>query len=94
MSLLESVRVDCTMADRGWHVRITPSTSGAIHRPAGIHAALGDIAAACAALQRALADHSQLLGFLGSDPAMDALKGETCYREALRRLSVSPSVHP
>ena len=67
---------------------------GVAYDLAGIHAALGDIAAACAALQRALADHSQLLGFLGSDPAMDALKGETCYREALRRLSVSPSVHP
>jgi TolB-like protein/DNA-binding winged helix-turn-helix (wHTH) protein len=51
---------------------------GVAYDIAGIHAALGEVPEACAALQRALGDHSQLIGFVGSDPAMDPLRGQLC----------------
>lgn len=59
---------------------------GVAYDLAGILAALGQTRAACAALQRALQDHSQLVGMLGSDPAMDPLRGEACFAEVEREL--------
>jgi TolB-like protein/DNA-binding winged helix-turn-helix (wHTH) protein/Flp pilus assembly protein TadD len=53
---------------------------------AGIYAALGDMTQACDALRRSLVDHSQLLGFLANDPAMDPLRAQPCYEEVLRQL--------
>jgi len=53
---------------------------------AGIHAALGEVTEACEALERAVADRSQLLGFIGSDPAMDPLRGEACLAKVERQL--------
>jgi hypothetical protein len=35
---------------------------------------------------RALVDHSQLVGFLKVDPAIDALRSAPCYAKAERRL--------
>jgi TolB-like protein/cytochrome c-type biogenesis protein CcmH/NrfG len=58
---------------------------------AGIYAAMGNTNEACEALHRALADHSQLIGFLPYDPAMDPLRGQACYAEVLQRLRVSPN---
>ena len=60
---------------------------GVAYDLAGIHAALGETTLACAALRRAIDDHSQLVGFLASDPAMDALRGQDCLDAAQRRLS-------
>lgn len=57
---------------------------------AGIYAALGETNEACVALRRALSDHSQLIGFLPYDPAMDPLRSQDCYAEVLQRLRVSP----
>jgi tetratricopeptide (TPR) repeat protein len=51
-----------------------------------VHAALGQIDEACAALRRARHDHSQTLGWLRSDPRMDPLRKEPCYAEVTRRL--------
>ena len=53
---------------------------------ATIHAALGETQQACEALSRALADHSQLVGFLSSDPAIDRLARRTCLKDIQQRL--------
>ena len=56
---------------------------------AGIYAALGDTARACAALRRGLVDRSQTIGFLPYEPAMDALRGEPCYADVVRELEAA-----
>lgn len=56
---------------------------------AGVHAALGDLPRACDALRRALSDRSQLVGFLRHDPAMDPLRGQSCYAEVLREVEAA-----
>jgi hypothetical protein len=56
---------------------------------AGIYAAMSMTSEACDALRRALTDHSQLIGFLPYDPAMDPLRGQACYDDVLRQLRVS-----
>jgi tetratricopeptide (TPR) repeat protein len=53
---------------------------------AAVHAALGDISAACRSLKAALHDRSQLIGFLQVDRAMDRLRAEPSYREVTRQL--------
>jgi serine/threonine-protein kinase len=53
---------------------------------AAIHAALGDIPEACRCLERALDDHSQLIGFVRVDPALDKLRNEPAYARVLARL--------
>jgi TolB-like protein/DNA-binding winged helix-turn-helix (wHTH) protein/Flp pilus assembly protein TadD len=58
---------------------------------AGIYAAMGDTNEACDALRRALTDHSQLVGFLPYDPAMDPLRSQRCYEEVVQRLRVPPN---
>ena len=58
---------------------------------AGIYAAMGDTNEACDALRRALTDHSQLVGFLPYDPAMDPLRSQGCYEEVVQRLRVPPN---
>jgi DNA-binding winged helix-turn-helix (wHTH) protein/TolB-like protein/thioredoxin-like negative regulator of GroEL len=59
---------------------------GVAYDIAGIYAALGAVPQACEALQRALGDHSQLIGFLSSDPAMDPLRNEACLAAVQRQL--------
>jgi Flp pilus assembly protein TadD len=59
---------------------------GMAYDVAGIYTALGEQQEACAALRRAVDDHSQLLGLLGSDPAMDTLRAEPCLREVQAQL--------
>lgn len=59
---------------------------GVAYDIAGIHVALGEREAACEQLQRALEDHSQLLGLLGSDPAMDALRDQPCFATVRQQL--------
>jgi TolB-like protein/cytochrome c-type biogenesis protein CcmH/NrfG len=59
---------------------------GVAYDIAGIYAALGDVASACESLQRAVDDHSQLLGFLASDPAMDPLREVPCLGKVQQRL--------
>jgi TolB-like protein/DNA-binding winged helix-turn-helix (wHTH) protein/Flp pilus assembly protein TadD len=59
---------------------------GVAYDLAAIHAALGDIPQACAALERALDDYSTNIGFLRLDPAIDALRRAPCYAVVERRL--------
>jgi tetratricopeptide (TPR) repeat protein len=63
---------------------------GVAYDIAGIHAALGEMPAACEALQHAVDDHSQLLGLLGSDPAMDPLRDQPCLRAVQQLLLGAP----
>src|SRR5262249_43382778 len=48
---------------------------------------LGALPTACRWLKHALEDQSQLVGFLLVAPALDALRGEPAYAEALRDLN-------
>lgn len=60
---------------------------GVAYDLAAIHAALGESVLACAALRRAVDDHSQLVGFLASDPAIDPLRGLDCLDAVQKQLS-------
>lgn len=51
-----------------------------------IHAALGEIAEACAALGRAVSDHSLLVNWMRLEPRLDPLRGSQCYADAERKL--------
>jgi DNA-binding winged helix-turn-helix (wHTH) protein/Tfp pilus assembly protein PilF len=51
-----------------------------------IHAALGNTDAGCAALERALTDHSLTLPWMRLDPRMDPLREEPCFASVSRRL--------
>ena len=46
-----------------------------------IYAALGDMEKGCAALTRALTDHSLLVNWMRLDPPLDPLRGSQCYAE-------------
>jgi DNA-binding winged helix-turn-helix (wHTH) protein/tetratricopeptide (TPR) repeat protein len=59
---------------------------GGAYEIAVIHAALGDVPAACAALRRAPQDGSQWIKVLGIDPRMDALRAAPCFAEVERTL--------
>lgn len=50
------------------------------------HAALGDLAGGCRALELAWEDLSPFLGWMRLDPRMDPLRGQACYSEILARL--------
>lgn len=64
---------------------------GVAYDLAAIHAALGEVPQACATLQKSLDDQSQLIGFVGSDPAMDPLRDEPCLAAVQRQLLGSVS---
>jgi len=53
---------------------------------ASIHAALDEIPEASRCLERALEDHSQLIGFVRVDPALDKLRNAPAYARVLARL--------
>lgn len=53
---------------------------------ASIHAALDEIPEAGRCLERALDDHSQLIGFVRVDPALDKLRHEPAYASVIARL--------
>lgn len=53
---------------------------------ATIHAQLGELSEACRCLERALDDHSQVIGFLRCDPMLDPLRSEPGYARVFRRL--------
>jgi tetratricopeptide (TPR) repeat protein len=59
---------------------------GVAYDVAIIRAALGDTDEACAALERAVADHSLLLGWMRLDPRMDPLRQEPCFASVSRQL--------
>jgi hypothetical protein len=59
---------------------------GVAYEIAIVHAALGQVEPACAALRRALDDRSPTLGWLRLDPRMDPLRKNACYAEMMQRL--------
>jgi DNA-binding winged helix-turn-helix (wHTH) protein/tetratricopeptide (TPR) repeat protein len=59
---------------------------GVSYEIAIIHAALGQMDEACAALRGALTDHSPTLNWLRLDPRMDSVRKASCYLEVQRRL--------
>jgi DNA-binding winged helix-turn-helix (wHTH) protein/TolB-like protein/Tfp pilus assembly protein PilF len=72
----EVVRLDA-LAAKGFGVAYDVAT---------IHALLGEQALACAALERALQDHSQMMGLLRVDPALESMRAGDCYASVFRRL--------
>ena len=56
------------------------------YEQAQIHATLGDIAEACAALTLAVTDHSLLVNWMRLEPRLDPLRGSQCYADAERKL--------
>jgi tetratricopeptide (TPR) repeat protein len=59
---------------------------GVSYDVATIYASLDEIGSACDALRKALDDHSQMLGYLQVDPAIDRLRSEQCYADVYSRL--------
>jgi tetratricopeptide (TPR) repeat protein len=53
---------------------------------ATIHTALGEHSEACSALEIALQDCSQAIGFLQVDPALDALRGSSSFTRVAHEL--------
>jgi tetratricopeptide (TPR) repeat protein len=56
------------------------------YEQAQILATLGDIDQACAALARAVTDHSLLVNWMRLEPRLDPLRGSQCYADAERKL--------
>jgi DNA-binding winged helix-turn-helix (wHTH) protein/Flp pilus assembly protein TadD len=59
---------------------------GVAYEQAQIYATLGDIDEACAALTRAVTDHSLLVNWMRLEPRLDPLRGSQCYTDAEKRL--------
>lgn len=51
-----------------------------------IQGALGNVAAGCAALERAVTDHSLVVMWMRTDPRMDPLRGQPCFADAEQKL--------
>jgi DNA-binding winged helix-turn-helix (wHTH) protein/tetratricopeptide (TPR) repeat protein len=51
-----------------------------------IRAALGDTVEACAALERAVTDHSTTVLWMRTDPRMDPLRGQPCFGRVEKKL--------
>ena len=56
------------------------------YEQAQIYATLGEIPEACAALGRAVSDHSLLVNWMRLEPRLDPLRGSQCYADAERKL--------
>jgi DNA-binding winged helix-turn-helix (wHTH) protein/tetratricopeptide (TPR) repeat protein len=56
------------------------------YEQAQVHATLGEIAQACAALTHAVTDHSLLVNWMRLEPRLDPLRGSQCFADAERKL--------
>jgi DNA-binding winged helix-turn-helix (wHTH) protein/tetratricopeptide (TPR) repeat protein len=56
------------------------------YEEAQIHATLGEIPQACAALTRAVKDHSLLVNWMRLEPRLDPIRGSQCFADAERQL--------
>ena len=59
---------------------------GVGYSEATIYAALGDLDRGCAALKRAVDDHSLLLGWMRLDPGIDPLRDRQCFADVEQQL--------
>jgi tetratricopeptide (TPR) repeat protein len=74
------------LAEVGRIERIGQNGFGVGYDLAIIHAALGDLRAACAALERAVTDHSLTVLWMRVDSRMDPLRGRACFARAEQAL--------
>jgi len=79
-------RVDEARAEIARIERIGKEGYGVAFDVALLQTALGDLPAACASLNRAIADHSLRLLYMRLETAMDPLRGEACFKEVERKL--------
>jgi hypothetical protein len=54
-----------------------------------IYAALDERGSALSALERALTDHSQMVGFINVDPGFDRLRDEPRFRAVVDQLGLA-----
>jgi DNA-binding winged helix-turn-helix (wHTH) protein/TolB-like protein len=54
-----------------------------------IHLALGDRQLALAALERAVGDHSQMIGYVNVEPALDPIRAEPRFRAVVARVGLA-----
>jgi tetratricopeptide (TPR) repeat protein len=66
--------------------RIGKEGFGVAYDVAIVEAALGRLPEACAALNRAIADHSLRLLYMRLEPSMDPVRGEPCFKDIERKL--------
>ena len=85
-------RLDDTRAELAKLEALGRKGFGVGYEMAQVHAALGDEPAALAALERGLRDSSQLIGFLNSEPAFDAMRDEPRFRAVSQR--ARPGLNP
>jgi tetratricopeptide (TPR) repeat protein len=81
-------RIDDTRAELAKLEALGRKGFGVGYEMAQVHAALGDESAALAALERGLRDSSQLIGFLNSEPAFDAVRNEPRFRAVSQALGL------
>jgi hypothetical protein len=81
-------RIDDTRAELAKLEALGRKGFGVGYEMAQVHAALGDEPAALAALERGLRDSSQMIGFLNSEPAFDAMRSEPRFRAISQALGL------
>jgi DNA-binding winged helix-turn-helix (wHTH) protein/TolB-like protein/tetratricopeptide (TPR) repeat protein len=65
---------------------------GTAYDIASIRALLGEFGQACVALEEALIDHSQSVGFLRIDPDFDSMRDQQCVADVARELYPPPGL--
>jgi DNA-binding winged helix-turn-helix (wHTH) protein/Flp pilus assembly protein TadD len=81
-------RVDEARAELAKMDALARKGFGVSYEAALVHVALGDKDATLAALERALRDSSQLIGFLNSEPAFDPVRDEPRFRAVSKALNL------
>jgi Flp pilus assembly protein TadD len=81
-------RSDAARAEIARLAELGAQEFGVRYDTALVHAALGEREPALAALEAALDDHSQMIGFLNVDPGFDGLRDEPRFRAVVQRLGL------
>jgi predicted Zn-dependent protease len=81
-------RTDAAHAEIARLAKLGTQDFGVGYDLALIHAALGEREPALAALEAALDDYSQMIGFLNVDPGLDGLRDEPRFRAVVERLGL------
>jgi tetratricopeptide (TPR) repeat protein len=82
-------RTDAARAEIARLTELGAQDFGVAYDIALIQAALGERELALTALETALDDHSQMIGFLNVDPGLDGLRDEPRFRAVVQRLGLS-----
>ena len=81
-------RIDEARAELAKMETLARKGFGVSYEAALVHVALGDKDATLAALERALRDSSQLIGFLNSEPALDPVRDDPRFRAVSQALGL------